>query len=81
MTFDNPQKKFGGKHYNIHFKQLEYKVSFSENSLMGDKTHCPQRKMYTFLSVKSVIFIRFIRDAHRFKAEALPFPKSTIAFF
>ena len=37
MTFDNPQIKFGGKHYNMHFKQLEYKVSFSENSLMGDE--------------------------------------------
>ena len=33
-----------------------------------------------FWSVKSVIFIRYIRDAHHFKAEALPFPKSTITF-
>ena len=34
-----------------------------------------------FWSVKSVIFIRYIRDAHHFKAEALPFPKSTVTFF
>ena len=30
MTFDNPQIEFGGKHYNMHFKQLKYKVSFSD---------------------------------------------------
>ena len=29
-------KKFGGKYYNMHFKKLEYKASFSENLLMGD---------------------------------------------
>ena len=35
-TFDNPQIKCWGNYYNIHFKELEYKVSFSENSIMGD---------------------------------------------
>ena len=37
MTFDNPQIDLGGKHHNMHFKQLEYMVSFSENSLTGDE--------------------------------------------
>ena len=35
-TFDDPQIKCWGNYYNIHFKELEYKVSFSENSTMGD---------------------------------------------
>ena len=35
-TFDNPQIKCWGNYYDIHFKELEYKVSFSENSIMGD---------------------------------------------
>ena len=34
MTFDNPQAKYGGKHYNIHFNQLEYKVPFQKIHLI-----------------------------------------------
>ena len=33
-----------------------------------------------FWSVQSVIFIRYIRDAHYFEADTLPFPKCTITF-
>ena len=34
-----------------------------------------------FWPVKSIIFIRCIRDAHHFEADTLPFPKCTITFF
>ena len=38
------------------------------------------KKIYTFLSVKSIIFIRCIRDVRHFKAVVLPFLKCTITF-
>ena len=34
-----------------------------------------------FWSVKSVIFIRYKRDAYHLEADTLPFPKCTITFF
>ena len=34
--FDNQQRKLRKKYYNIQIEQLEYKVSFPENSLIGD---------------------------------------------
>ena len=34
--FDIQQRKLRKKYYNIQIKQLEYKVSFPENSFIGD---------------------------------------------
>ena len=54
-----------------------YRIKITD--FTDQNTLSAEKNLYIF-SVKSVIFIRCIRDAHHFKAKALPFPKCTITF-
>ena len=78
-------KVFGLEKRNCTFwKWQSFSFKMVCVSYISDKNYGFYRPKCIIFSLRKVCFglkIRCIRDAHHFKAEALPFPKRTVTFF